>query len=121
MTARRRPVPQPVKAWPSGRPVRSGRFRRVLGRLWANRPTLGTLAYLLAVPGIVNLALGWPLWWVAAGQWSLWLVLMMAMSFVEARHPAPSAGHERIDGAGGHDVPPHFGARAAGAGEEADR
>ncbi|KAB2347252.1 hypothetical protein [Actinomadura rudentiformis] len=94
---------------------RPRRVRAVLARLWANRPTLGALAFLLAGPGVANVLLGLPLWWAAAGQWSLWLLLMVAVSITEARRPAPPADHVRP---GGHDVPSHLG---TGTAEEADR
>jgi hypothetical protein len=49
--------------------------------------------------------LGWPLWWTAAGQWSLWLALMLAVSIIEARRTAPpppptETGTETGSGAG---------------------
>ncbi|MFI0451205.1 hypothetical protein [Actinomadura sp. 6N118] len=96
---------------------RPRRVRAVLARLWANRPTLGTLAFLLAGPGIANVLLGWPLWWTAAGQWSLWLLLMLAVSITEARRPAPATDHDPTTG---HSVPSHLGT-GTGNDEEADR
>ncbi|WP_344278007.1 hypothetical protein [Actinomadura napierensis] len=80
--------------------------RRLAGRLWANRPSLGTLACLLALPGVGKVLLGWPLWWTAAGQWSLWLALMLAVSIIEARRTA---------------APPPPTGTGSGAGEEGGR
>ncbi|GAA2631003.1 hypothetical protein SMC26_23670 [Actinomadura fulvescens] len=98
---------------------RPRRPRAVLVRLWANRPTLGTLAFLLAGPGIANVALGWPLWWTTAGQWSLWLLLLVSVSIIEARRAPLPANHDD-DVPSGHDVPPDLGTRAP-AGEENPR
>lgn len=73
------------RSWPSGRPVRPGLPRLVLVRMWANRPSLGTAAFLLGGPGLVNALVGWPIWAVAAVQWSVWAVLLVVVSTAEAR------------------------------------
>ncbi|XVQ08111.1 hypothetical protein ACQP1W_36915 [Spirillospora sp. CA-255316] len=96
----------PSQARPASARPGPARARLVAARAWDNRPNLGTLACLLAGPGVANVVLGWPLWWTAAGQWSLWLLLMLAVSLAEARHPT------------GHDVPSQLGTAN---GEEDDR
>ncbi|MFD0687351.1 hypothetical protein [Actinomadura fibrosa] len=98
MTPRTRAHPSAVR--------RPGPVRRLAVRLWANRPTWGALAFLLAGPGVAKVVLGWPLWWTAAGQWSLWALLLVTVSIVETRRPAPPRGED-----GGR----------SGDGEEADR
>ncbi|WP_301175410.1 hypothetical protein [Actinomadura geliboluensis] len=88
--------PGPASARPGTAPTTSSLMARLPGRLWANRPSLGTLAYLLAWPGVLNVLLDAPLWLAAAVHWSLWLLLLVAMSIIEARriHRGRGTGEE---------------------------
>ncbi|WP_026400700.1 hypothetical protein [Actinomadura rifamycini] len=99
-----------VSARPAAPARRAGRARPVMHQMWVNRPSLGTVACLLAVPGTANVLLGWPLWPTAAAQCSLWLLLMVAVSVHEVRHQAPAAPqHDEPDASGGHEVPTRWG------------
>ncbi|MEW2353058.1 hypothetical protein [Spirillospora sp. NPDC029432] len=100
MTARNRPD----SSRPAARPP--GPARRLAARLWANRPSLGALACLLAGPGIANVVLGWPLWPAAAAQWGLWALLLVTVSITEARRPTSLTAEDTRDG---HKVPSHLG------------
>ncbi|WP_067812314.1 hypothetical protein [Actinomadura kijaniata] len=52
-----------------------------------NRPSLGAVAFLLAVPGAAHAVLSWPIWTVAAPLWGLYVALMLFVSITELRHP----------------------------------
>ncbi|WP_021592047.1 hypothetical protein [Actinomadura welshii] len=105
-TSPNRPGPATARPGPARNTARPA--ARLAGRLWANRPSLGTLACLLAIPGVANVVFGWPLWQVAAGQWSLWL-LLLAVSTAEARdtRPLPAEPSTAAEPAPAGETAPH--------------
>ncbi|MBA8953947.1 hypothetical protein ACFQU9_44315 [Actinomadura namibiensis] len=65
--------------------------RAVAVQMGRNRPSLGAVAFLLAVPGAAHAVLGWPIWTVAAPLWGLYVALMLFVSIAELRQSSAVA------------------------------
>ncbi|WP_067487434.1 hypothetical protein [Actinomadura hibisca] len=70
--------------------------REVAVQMGRNRPSLGSLAVQLAVPGTAHAVLGWPVWAVAAPLWGLCLLLVLFVSVAELRQPPHNASADDL-------------------------